>query len=131
LHLAIYESRADISAVIHTHPPAATAFAVAHRAPDDAILAEAATLLGGVALVRYQEPGSDALGRSVADALRAANALLLVQHGAVTGGHSIDDALQRMELLEKLCEIQIRADLLGGAQTLSGIEIAALQRSAS
>lgn len=126
LHLAIYRAQPDVDAIIHTHPPAATAFAVAQQTPIASILAESAALLGGVSLISYQDPGSEALGLGAVEGLQSSQALLLAQHGAVTVGMSIEDALTRMELLEKLCDIQIRAKILGGAQSLDPIALAAL-----
>jgi L-fuculose-phosphate aldolase len=127
LHLALYSAEQTVSAIIHTHPPIATAFAVARRVPVAGILAESAALLGGVALVPYHEPGSGHLGQSAGEALQSARAQLLAGHGAVTVGVNIQDALVRMELLEKLCEIQLSADILGGAKSLTSDEVEALR----
>jgi ribulose-5-phosphate 4-epimerase/fuculose-1-phosphate aldolase len=53
MHRVIYEARPDIQAVVHAHPPHATAFAVAGLALDKAILSEVVLTLGCVPLADY------------------------------------------------------------------------------
>ena len=58
LHLAAYQARPDVKAVIHAHPPTATAFAVAGKGLDRPIIAEAVVSLGPrIPLVPYALPG--------------------------------------------------------------------------
>ena len=57
MHLAVYEQREDIKAVIHSHPPIATAFACAGRGLDEMLCQEAVMTLGVVPLARYATTG--------------------------------------------------------------------------
>jgi L-fuculose-phosphate aldolase len=66
MHLAIYQMRPDVSAVVHAHPPVATGFAVAGRPLTLALLPEVIISLGCVPLSEYGLSHS----RSKVEALR-------------------------------------------------------------
>ncbi len=56
MHLAVYELRPEIKAVVHAHPPTATGFAVAGIPLDRAVLAEVVTTLGSIPIAEYGTP---------------------------------------------------------------------------
>lgn len=56
MHLRCYEKRADVNAVVHAHPPAATGFAVAHRPMDMYNMIEDVAAIGAVPLTPYGTP---------------------------------------------------------------------------
>jgi L-fuculose-phosphate aldolase len=130
MHLAIYRRRPDVRAIVHAHPPAATAFAVAHVPLDQPILAESVLLLGPVPLVPYAAPATPALAEAVGAACAGANALLLANHGAVTMGDTLARAHQRMETLEHLAHVTLLARTLGEPRPLPPADVAALLRLA-
>ena len=110
IHRAIYAARADVGAVVHAHVPAAMALTVAGEQPDPAALPETALLLPRLPLVPFAAPGSGELGAAVAAALSKApeplpGAALLERHGAIAVGVSVDQALDRMELVDVLCRV--------------------------
>lgn len=126
MHVAVYGRRADVRAVVHAHPPFATAFAVAHVPLDQPLLAESVLLLGPVPLVPYQPPSTSALADAVAEACAGANAVLLANHGAVTVGETLEAALRRMETLEHLAHVTLLARALGQPQPLAAADVTAL-----
>jgi L-fuculose-phosphate aldolase len=113
LHLRILRCRSDVGAVVHAHPPAATAFAVAGLDLTSFALAELILLVGPVPLVPYATPGSAELGVRVAGFIERHDALLLANHGAVTVGRTLDEAWNRMESLEHAARILSGARQLG------------------
>lgn len=129
MHRAIYRSRADVRAIVHAHPPAATAFAVAHIPLDGRILAEAVVVLGEVPLVPYAMPGTAELASLVAAGLGSGQAALLSNHGAVTVGKTLTQAHQRMETLEHVARVALMARLLGGAREISAADVGRLLAS--
>lgn len=129
LHVAIYAARGDVGAVVHAHPVAATAFAVARKAIPRGALAEVAGVLGPILLVPYFSPGGTALASAVAKALAGANVALLASHGAVAVGPTIAVALQRMESLEQAARIVVVARILGGEGKLKAAERRSLERA--
>ena len=133
LHLVVLAARPDVAAVVHAHPPAATAFAAAGLALDDDVLPELLAQFGTVPLVPYGMPGSPELGERVRPFVAGHDALLLANHGAVTFGRDVEQAAQRMESLEQGARILLAARLLGGARRLPAVEaerIRALGRNA-
>src|SRR5262245_22493927 len=65
LHLAIYRHRPDVRAVVHAHPPHATAFAVTGEPVPNGVLPEVEYFLGTVPTVPYQTPGTAKFAESV------------------------------------------------------------------
>jgi L-fuculose-phosphate aldolase len=119
LHMAAYRSRGDVRAVLHAHPPIATAFAVAGRALGEPFMAEPIVSLGAeIPLVPFGLPGEKALDASIASALERADAVMLGNHGVITVGPDLDTCLLRMELVEHMCKIALAATQLGGTKPL-------------
>lgn len=114
MHVAIYGARPQVGAVVHAHPPHATAFAVAGLAVPERVLPEIDVLLGRVAQVPYIAPGTQELADAVgAEAASGANAILLGNHGATTCGVGLEEAWLRMESLDQCCRILLNARGLG------------------
>src|SRR5262245_13016805 len=119
LHLAIYRERPDVQAVVHTHAPHATAFAITHTAVPSCISAEVEVYVGEVPMAPYATPGTAEVGESVAPLVRDANVILLANHGTVSCGKSLEEALNRTEILEAYCRQLLLARPLGPPQRLS------------
>lgn len=131
MHVAIYRRRPDVRAIVHAHPPAATAFAVAGRGLDSAVLAESVLLLGRVQLVPYATPSTSGLADMVGEAMIGAQAALLANHGAVSVGETLKQAMDRMETLEHLARVTLLARVLGKPRTLPPGEVERLLALAS
>ena len=129
MHLRIYRDRADVRAVVHAHPPVATAYGVVGRDFMDAVLPEVIFHLGRGPLVPFALPGTPALGDAMAPYLGEHDAFLLASHGATTVGPSLRLAHQRMESLEHAARILLAASQLGTVTPLQPDHVAALQRA--
>ena len=129
MHLRIYRERPDVRAVVHAHPPVATAFGVVGRDFMDAVLPEVIFHLGPVPLVPFAVPGTPALGDAMAPYLADHDAFLLASHGATTIGPSLRLAHQRMESLEHAARILQAASQLGSVTPLRPDDVAALRRA--
>ena len=81
LHLAIYKERPDVRAVIHSHPPHATAFAVAHEPITKYILPEVEVFLGDVPITKYETPGGKQFAETVLPFVKKTNVIILANHG--------------------------------------------------
>jgi L-fuculose-phosphate aldolase len=118
-HLAIYRARADVNAVVHTHSVFASALACA-RKKIPPIVEDLAQIIGGaVEINEYRLPGTKELAQSVVKALGDRNACLLVNHGVLTTGRTMTEALYAAEVVEKTAKIFIAAGAVGGAVELS------------
>ena len=127
MHLAVYELRPEIKAVVHAHPPTATGFAVAGIPLDRAVLAEVVTTLGSIPIAEYGTPSTPELADAVRQFIRAHDGLLLANHGALTVADELLAAYYKMETLEHFARISLVARLLGRERLLSREEVARLQ----
>jgi L-fuculose-phosphate aldolase len=127
MHLAVYEMRPDVHAVVHAHPPTATGFAVAGIPLDRAVLAEVVTTLGSIPIAEYGTPSTRELADAVRSYVKAHDGLLLANHGAVTMGVDLRRATYKMETIEHFATISLVARLLGRERLLSREEVMRLQ----
>ena len=127
MHWAIYWARPDVTAIVHAHPPFATALACAGRGIDRPVLSEVVISLGTVPLAPFELPSTEGLAQGVASALGGNAAVLLANHGAVTVGPDLRTAYYRMETLEQAARITLYADLLGGGKPLPEPAVRALK----
>ena len=127
MHIAVYELRPDAKAVVHSHPPLATGFAVAGIALDKAVLAEVICTLGSIPIADYATPSTAELPAAVAKYIKAHDGLLLANHGALTVGSDLYNAYYKMETIEHFAQISLVARTLGGERVLSRDEVHRLQ----
>jgi L-fuculose-phosphate aldolase len=119
LHLVIYERRPDIGAVVHAHPPYATAIASSRGNPIELpFIAEAVVSLGAkIPKLAYAQPGAAARD-ALAPWCELVDAVLLGNHGVIAWGKDCETALMRLELVEHLAKIATAAAALGGVEPL-------------
>jgi L-fuculose-phosphate aldolase len=127
MHLEVYRQRPDVQAVVHAHPPIATAFAVAGIPLDRAVLAEVVTTLGSVPIADYATPSTKELPNAVSKYIKAHDGMLLANHGALTVGTDLFSAYFKMETIEHFAHISFIARMLGGERLLSKEEVLRLQ----
>jgi L-fuculose-phosphate aldolase len=113
LHLAIYKQRPDINAVVHCHPPHATAFAVAHEPIPKCVLPEVEVFLGEVPIAEYETPGTTRFAETIVPFVRDCNTIILANHGTVTFGPTLENAYFNSEIIDAYCKILILARQLG------------------
>ena len=127
MHLEVYRQRPEIQAVVHAHPPVATAFAVAGIPLDRAVLAEVVTTLGSIPIAEYATPSTQELPEAVRKYVKAHDGMLLANHGALTLGADLFSAYYKMETIEHFANISFVARMLGGERLLSRDEVLRLQ----
>jgi L-fuculose-phosphate aldolase len=122
-HAAIYDRRAEFSAVVHTHSPFATALAcqrlsipafhymVAVAGGDDIRCADYATF------------GTEALADNALAALDERKACLLAHHGVIACGRDLDAALALAIEVENLARIYVAVRTLGEPRILDAAEM--------
>ncbi|GHT23312.1 L-fuculose-phosphate aldolase [Bacteroidia bacterium] len=123
-HKAIFESRPDIKAIIHAHPPALVSFSIAHQIPNPNVISQAKHICGPIGYATYEVPGSQALGKRIGDEFKKGyNAVILENHGTVVGGTDINDAFQRFETLEFSARAIIYGQKIGDIKYLTDTQI--------
>ena len=128
LHLRVYRRRRECSAVVHAHPPTATAFALAGEGIPADVLPEIALLMGVVPVVPYATTGTPALGDAAEPFLDAHEVVLLANHGALAWGADLATARIRMESLEHAARILLAARSLGRVSRLTPEQMHDLER---
>jgi L-fuculose-phosphate aldolase len=130
LHLAVYARRADVHAVVHAHPPHATALACSGSLLlERPFIAEAVVSLGTrIPTVPFAAPGP-AAAQALAAYVDDVDAVLLGHHGVLTWAHDVELAYLRLELVEHLARIAILAQATGGIVPLPDSVLADLLRA--
>ena len=119
VHIAIYKTRPDIKAVIHSHPPHATAFAIAKVPLPAGIHPEAEVFLGKVPLAHYATPSKQDLPDSITPLIGPqTNSVLMGNHGSVSFSHSLIDAYYKLEILDAYCRILLLCKQVGHINVL-------------
>lgn len=113
LHLAIYRANPKARAVVHCHPPNATAFALTGVAPPNGYLSEFEIFIGPIAVAPYETPGTQAFAETVVPFARDHNTILLANHGVVCWSDSVTHAEWLAEILEAYCKTWLIAQQLG------------------
>ena len=121
IHRAAYAARPEVQAVVHAHLPASMALTLAGEVPDPQVLPETAHFIPRLPYLSFRTMGSAELAADVAHALTSApepfpGAVLLERHGAVAVGTTLDEAVNRLELVEVLCRTWRDAMLIRAAR---------------
>ena len=115
MHAVVYEKNAQMGAVIHTHAPYATAFAVANR-PIECWYEGLARfgLTDPINVAKYGPRGSKESVSNIADAISdRSRGVLLQNHGVLSFERDIMGAVRVLVLMEEAAELGLRASLLG------------------
>lgn len=126
LHLAIYRERPDVNAVVHAHPPHATAFAIAGVDLPAGVHPEAEVFLGMVPTAPYVTPGDHRLGESIVPFVKTGNTILLQSHGVVCFDRSLETAYYDLEVVESYSRILLLTKQIGSIRTFNGKEVRGL-----
>ena len=123
-HKAVYEARPDISSIVHAHPVALVAFSICQSVPNTRLFHQTYSVSGKVGFAPYACPGSEQLGKNIADTFaRGCDSVILENHGVVVGGDSLPDAFKRFEAFEFAGKTLIKASQLGEVQYLDDAQL--------
>jgi L-fuculose-phosphate aldolase len=128
LHLAVYEVRPGVRAVIHAHPPIATAFSIAGVPLVQCVIPEVVFTLGSIPTTEYASPSSPEGAEVIRRYITKCDALILQRHGAVTVGEDVLHAYYKLEKLEHAAQVTLIARQLGQVQTLPPEEVEKLMK---
>lgn len=118
MHLAAYEERPDVFAVVHTHSRFALVLAVLKRTLPPIILESAhlGSSDGFVPVAPFSRQGTRELADSIREPVRRSNAIILAAHGVLAVGKDADDALLTAQYVEEIAEVYCRASVLSGGE---------------
>jgi L-fuculose-phosphate aldolase len=113
LHLAIYKANPIARAIVHCHPPHATAFAMTGSAPPIGLISEYETSIGPAAVAPYETPGTKAFAETVLPFVQDHNTILLCNHGIVCWSDTVTHAEWLVETFETYCKTYLIAQQIG------------------
>ena len=127
MHLLVYRERPDVGAVVHAHPPAATAFSICRRPLAQHYLTETISGLGEVPVAPSALPSPSQVPDSLRPYVAGCNGALLANHGAIAWGRDLWHAFDRMEQVEQTAKIFALVHQLGGGVELSPEQVEAIR----
>lgn len=121
VHRQIYCARPDVGAVVHTHSLYATALSCMQRTVP-VIVEEQSQVIGDeLRCTRYIPAGEHrALGEEVARALGGSNAVLVANHGTVSCGRTLAEALFTCQITERVAHMYLLTTAVGTPVTIPG-----------
>jgi D-3-phosphoglycerate dehydrogenase len=112
MHIAIYQARPDINAVIHSHSCFSTALSIA-KMPIGPIVDEVIPFIGGCEVAEYGEAGTPQLAQNAIKALGENYACFIANHGNICCGANMPHAYTVLQQVEMAAKVQYHASLLG------------------
>ena len=117
MHLAIYKKRSDVNAIIHTHSPYTTGFAISD---------EKIKRLEGfgeinnpyVASIEYEKPGSDELALNASEAIKNEDVLVLKNHGVICVGKDLNETESLAIFIEESAKTQFVSYMLNSVKDI-------------
>ena len=119
LHLELFKDDPTMVAVVHCHPPYATAFSIAGEDIPTCVLPEVEIFLGIVPTAIYENPGGQEFAETIRPFVGKANTVVLKNHGTISWGRSLKEAYFRTEILDAYCRMLYLAKGLGRVQRIS------------
>jgi L-fuculose-phosphate aldolase len=113
LHLEIYRANSRAQAIVHCHPPYATAFSLTGSVPPVGLISEYEIFIGPAALARFETPGTHAFAETVLPFVQDHNTILLANHGIVCWSDTVTHAEWLVEILESYCKTCVIAGQIG------------------
>jgi L-ribulose-5-phosphate 4-epimerase len=113
MHTIFYRERKDVNAVVHTHAPYASVFAITHEMIPMVLIEAACNLTGPVPVAPYRAPGSVELADIVFKTIGDGIAVVLAQHGLLTVGPTLAEAYDSTLAAENSARLVIWAKSTG------------------
>ena len=127
MHLAAYNERPDIQAVIHAHPPITTGFTIAGHSLAQCIIPEVVLIFGTIPTTEYATISTDEGAEVIRTLIKQHDALVLDRHGTLTVGPDLTTAFHKLEKVEYCARVTLTAFQLGHVKTLSKGELEKLE----
>ncbi len=125
-HLVVYNTRKDVNAVVHAHPPFATGLFTAGYIIKNAT-PEYVLLIDDLCVLDFVLPGH-ATAEAISKVIGSSNIVVIKNHGVFSLGGNIDEALARIEVLEESAKMVLAAKLFNGSFEISDRDADAIRK---
>ena len=122
MHAEIYQHLSHVKAVVHTHSPYATSFAVNHQEIPVVLIEMIPFLKGKLEVSPYAAQGSAQVGLNAVPILERKNACLMANHGVVAVGETMEAAYVNSVYVEDTARIYHMALQSGNPVVIPGYE---------
>lgn len=119
LHVEVYKQRADVRAIIHTHPVNLTSFAVCHESLKEPIMSENILYFEDIPVAEYSMPSSIELVEKTVKHLNNRDVVMMANHGAIAIADNLLNAFYKMETAEYYAKVTLNTRILGNPKNLS------------
>jgi L-fuculose-phosphate aldolase len=123
LHLEIYRAVPQARAVIHCHPPHATAYAITGLTPPGNVIPEQEVFVGPLAITPYETPGTKRFAETVLPYAQKHNTILLGNHGIVCWADTLTHAEWLVEIVDTYCRTIMLAQSLGPIKNIAADKV--------
>ncbi|WP_038056204.1 class II aldolase/adducin family protein [Thermodesulfobacterium hydrogeniphilum] len=106
MHYKIYLKNPQAKAIVHAHPAYVLALDLCGFDFREFDLPEAKIFLKEIKVVPFFLPGSEELWEKASESALISKVIVLSQHGALTWGRNLEEAVNLLLILEKLCKIE-------------------------
>ncbi|MBR3355445.1 MAG: class II aldolase/adducin family protein [Oscillospiraceae bacterium] len=124
MHRAVYSMRDDIGAVVHTHSPYLTSYAIRGKPVFSKAYTGLMMIFGEIPVLPYGQPGTDKIYEGLQELLQTHHAVLLKNHGALVVGKDLEQAVNRAEAAESIAKTVFLSEMFGEPTALPDTEIA-------
>lgn len=132
MHLEVYRNMPEIRAIVHSHPPISTGFAMSNYHVEDFMMPEAILDIGGIDTTEFAVPTTIEVPRCVGTCIEKnpkVRAIILRGHGVLClSEKNVMDACYKLECLEAVCSAVLTTKILGGAYELNERELGGVNR---
>jgi L-fuculose-phosphate aldolase len=128
MHIEVHKARKKVNAVVHAHPAFCSAIAVAGLDIPPLIDEQVIYIGGEIKVAQYALPGTPELAKNAVAALGPRNAVILANHGVLSVGRDMREALTICELAEEMAKIYVSALSLGKVNPLPA-EVVELEKA--
>ncbi len=131
MHLEVYKMLPQIRAIVHSHPPIMTGFAMSNYVFENFYMPEAMLDIGGIEVTDFSVATTAEVPKVVHDAIERnsdARALILKGHGVLCFSNvDVMDACYKIEVLEAVGKAILVANALGGFYEMTPEQIAGVE----
>ena len=132
MHLEVYRDMPEIRAIVHSHPPISTGFAMSNYHVERFMMPEAILDIGGIDTTEFAVPTTAEVPQCVGACIKKnprVRAMILRGHGVLCFSEKdVMDACYKLECLEAVCHAVLTTKILGGAYELNEQELSGVNR---
>ena len=132
MHLEVYRNMPEIRAIVHSHPPISTGFAMSNYHVEEFMMPEAILDIGGIETTEFAVPTTVEVPQCVGECIKKnpkVRAMVLRGHGVLClSEKDVMDACYKLECLEAVCDAVLVTKILGGAYQLNERELDGVKR---